>query len=179
MFARWMPDAYFAHFYEITPEYLLANGIRALILDIDNTLVTYDDPVPTPQVCAWLEALRAAEIRFSFVSNNHRARVETFAQNTGCHFFAYDSHKPRCGALRRAMQAMQAGAGCTCAVGDQIFTDLWAARGAGIRMILVPPIKDRRDPLTKGKRLLEKPILRAFRKRQPAQCVALGTQDPA
>ena len=50
-------------------------------------------------------------------------------------------------------------------MGDQIFTDVWAAHNAGIPAILVPPINDRKDVLTKFKRLLEKPILRIYKKK--------------
>jgi hypothetical protein len=49
-------------------------------------------------------------------------------------------------------------------IGDQILTDVWAAHNAGIRAILVPPINDRKDPLTKFKRVLEKPILKKYEK---------------
>ena len=47
-------------------------------------------------------------------------------------------------------------------MGDQILTDVWAAHNAGIRAILVPPINDRRDILTKFKRVLEKPIQKKY-----------------
>lgn len=46
MFSLFMPDRVYNDIYEITPEVLTSQGIRALILDIDNTLVTYDDPKP-------------------------------------------------------------------------------------------------------------------------------------
>ena len=47
---------------------------------------------------------------------------------------------------------------------DQIFTDVWAGRNVGIRCIVVPPIKDKTDGFTRFKRLLERPILRYYRK---------------
>ena len=50
-------------------------------------------------------------------------------------------------------------------MGDQVFTDVWAARNAGLRAILVPPIKDKRDILTRSKRALEKPIIKKYKKR--------------
>ena len=53
----------------------------------------------------------------------------------------------------------------TILMGDQVFTDVWAAHNTGIRAILVPPIKDKTDVFTKFKRLLEKPILKKYRKR--------------
>ena len=49
-------------------------------------------------------------------------------------------------------------------MGDQILTDVWAAHNAGIRAILVSPINDKKDPFTKFKRLLEKPIIRKYEK---------------
>ena len=52
----------------------------------------------------------------------------------------------------------------TILMGDQVFTDVWAAHNTGIRAILVPPIKDKTDILTKFKRLLEKPVLHKYRK---------------
>ena len=50
-------------------------------------------------------------------------------------------------------------------MGDQIFTDVLAARLAGIRAALVPPIKDKTDPLTRFKRLLERPIMKRYFRR--------------
>ena len=47
-------------------------------------------------------------------------------------------------------------------MGDQVFTDVWAAHNAGIKAILVPPIKDKTDLFTKLKRLLEKPFLKKY-----------------
>ena len=49
-------------------------------------------------------------------------------------------------------------------IGDQILTDVWAAHNAGIRAILLPPINDKKDPLTRFKRLIEKPILKRYKK---------------
>ena len=60
MFQSFLPTEIFADIYRITPDMLTAAGIRGLILDIDNTLVTYDDPTPTPSVTAWLNAMLTA-----------------------------------------------------------------------------------------------------------------------
>ena len=51
-------------------------------------------------------------------------------------------------------------------VGDQIFTDVWAARNSGVMAVLVPPINDKKDVFTKFKRLLERPILKKYEKRK-------------
>ena len=66
--------------------------------------------------------------------------------------------------LKQAMADIGSSNDETVFMGDQIFTDVWAARNAGIRAILDPPIKDKTDAFTKFKRLLEKPILKKYRK---------------
>ena len=53
-------------------------------------------------------------------------------------------------------------------MGDQIFTDVWAAHNAGIPAILVSPINDKKDLLTRFKRLLERPIMHLYKKLREA-----------
>ena len=52
-------------------------------------------------------------------------------------------------------------------MGDQIFTDICCARFVGAFGILVPPIWDRRDALTRFKRRLERGILRRYYRKNP------------
>ena len=70
LFNKFIPTRIYGDIYEITPEALAGMGISALILDIDNTLVTYDDPKPTESVSKWLDAMHTAGIKTAFVSNN-------------------------------------------------------------------------------------------------------------
>ena len=65
-------------FRDVTPELVRVMGIGSLICDIDNTLVTYDDPEPTPEVREWFEAMEAAGVKIAFVSNNEKERVDLF-----------------------------------------------------------------------------------------------------
>ena len=164
MFNRFMPDGIFDDIYAVTPEYLSSLGIRGLILDIDNTLVTYDDPVPTERVAGWLDAMHDAGIQTAFVSNNHRERVEEFCRGLGC-FWLSDAGKPSRKGLFAAMEHMGTDASSTAAVGDQVFTDVWAAKRCGMRSYLVPPIKDKRTLFFRFKRLLERPILREYHRK--------------
>ena len=47
----------------ITPEFLGARGLRALILDVDNTLTAHGSQELPPDVAAWLDTMRAAGAR--------------------------------------------------------------------------------------------------------------------
>lgn len=78
MFPFFQPDFLFETPRQIPTALFSALGIRLLFCDIDNTLVTYDDPEPTAGALAFLEGLRAVGVEVVFLSNNTRERVERF-----------------------------------------------------------------------------------------------------
>ncbi|MBQ8509705.1 MAG: YqeG family HAD IIIA-type phosphatase [Clostridia bacterium] len=161
MFQKLLPTKVLPDIYSLTPEFLGQYNIKALILDIDNTLVTYDDPKPTLTVAKWLDELHAAGIATAFVSNNHEERVASFCEGLGCYFHA-DAGKPSRRFLREAMAHMGTDVTNTASVGDQLFTDVWAAGRAGMKAFYVPPIKDKKTLFFRAKRALEKPLLRIY-----------------
>ena len=164
MFRRYFsPDWYFDKFDLATPEFLLQNGIRALILDIDNTLAPYEEPEPNERVLAWFAALKENGILAAFVSNNDHERVSRFNREIGIPMYP-KGKKPLKKFMRRAINALGVSPEETAIMGDQIFTDVWAGRNVGIRCIVVPPIKDKTDLFTRFKRVLERPIMRYYRK---------------
>ena len=67
----------------IHPDFLAAHGIKALVLDVDNTLTADNSQVLEPTVQAWLDEMRAAGIRLTIVSNNTAKRVRPFAERIG------------------------------------------------------------------------------------------------
>ena len=156
-------DYIFDTFDKITVDFLLENNIKAVILDIDNTLEPYENAVPGSRVKEWLSSLSQSGISCAFVSNNGKERVETFNAQLNLPAF-YKAGKPFAKNIRKAMLVLSANPENTVMLGDQILTDVWAARNAGIRAFLVPPIKDKTDLFTRFKRLLEKPALKKYAK---------------
>ncbi len=167
-----LPDLYLNDIYQITPDLLSKQGIRAVLLDIDNTLVTYDDPKPTQPVLAWFSTLKENGVSIALISNNNRRRVELF--NEELKFFAtWNSGKPSRRCYRAAMAALASDRTDTAVIGDQIFTDIWSARRLGLFSILVQPIQDKSSLFFRFKRALERPFLRRYRQLHP---VPDGTQ---
>ena len=164
MFERFLPDFIFKTFDEVTPAFLEAEGIRFLLIDIDNTLAPYEEPLPNETIKKWFADLDAAGIRAVLVSNNKPPRVELFNSELGLPAFP-DCHKPSTGMLRKIMKQFDARVEETSALGDQIFTDVWGAKTIGARAILVPPIRDKKTLFFRAKRLLEKPFLRMYEKK--------------
>ncbi len=170
-----IPDAMFNKFDDITPDFLLGRGIRALLIDIDNTLAPYEQPDPDAAITAWLETLAAAGVRTAFLSNNHRERVTRFNAPLG-RPAVYDAGKPIARKGKKLMRSLGGNKHNTAMMGDQIFTDVWTARALGVRAILVPPIRDKRNALTRFKRFLERGVLRRYHRRHPdAPDVRLGS----
>ena len=159
-----VPDYIFKTFDEATADFLQSIGVKAVILDIDNTLEPYEHPHPGEHVIAWLNSLSKCGIKTAIVSNNGWKRVNLFNKNIGMPAIAR-AKKPFKKNVLRAMEMLSAERENTIFIGDQILTDVLAAHNAGIRAILVPPINDRRDPFTRFKRLLEKPFIRKYEKR--------------
>ena len=159
-----VPDFRFDKFSDATADFLKANGIKGLILDIDNTLEPYENATPGDHVKAWLSALAEQGITCAFVSNNNKARVDEFNKELGLVAY-YKAGKPFSKNIKKAMADIGSDKTNTALMGDQVFTDVWAAHNTGIKAILLPPIKDKTDPFTKFKRLLERPVLRKYERK--------------
>ncbi len=159
-----VPDYYFNTFDEASAEFLSSIGVKGILLDVDNTLEPYENPVPTEKVIIWFNTLKEHCIGAAIVSNNNKERIELFNKELGLPAYS-KAKKPFKKCLKKAMSDLGTSADETVFMGDQIFTDVLAARNAGIRAILVPPIKDKTGAFTKFKRLLEKPILKKYRRK--------------
>ena len=153
----------FEKFDMVTPEFLKAQNIEFLFIDIDNTLAPYEEPVPNERVKNWFALLEENGIRSMLVSNNHADRVELFNKELCLPAYA-DCGKPGVKKIRAYANELGADMSRSASLGDQIFTDVWAARKLGARAIVVPPIKDKTNLFFKSKRLLEKPFIKKYRK---------------
>ena len=158
------PSYMFGHYYEITPQFLQSIGVRALLIDIDNTLAPYEQPLPDARIRDWFEQLNANGIRAALVSNNHRERVEEFNRSLGLLAF-WDSGKPRKKTLLLAMKQLGADLSETAMLGDQLLTDSYAGKHIGLPSIIVPPIHDKTNLFFRFKRLCERPFIRKYAKR--------------
>lgn len=159
------PDHIFDTFEGVTPAWLSEHGIRALLIDIDNTLAPYEQDEPDERIRAWFAALSEAGITAALISNNHRERVDRFNRDLGLPAYP-DAGKPKSRALLAAMNEMGSTPENTAGLGDQLLTDTLAVHRLGMVSIIVPPIRDKRTLFFRFKRLLERPFLRRYRRLQ-------------
>ncbi len=143
---------------QIQPGLLRQYGIRGLMLDLDNTLTTHDNPAPAEGVLSWIGVMRQAGIAMMIVSNNRPHRVQPFAAALGLPFVA-EGAKPLPRGFRQAQKRMQLPFSQLAVVGDQIFTDILGANLCGVKSIYVRPIQYENKGFLRVKRWLERPFL--------------------
>lgn len=166
MFDMFFPDKYVSSTYVIPFEELYEKGYRAIIFDIDNTLVPHGHPADDRSRRLFT---RLKEIGFSccLLSNNKEPRVQKFNEQIQVEYI-YDAHKPSTRNYLAAMEKMGSDKKTTLFIGDQLFTDVWGAKRAGLHNILVQPIHPKEEIQIVLKRYLEKIVL-YFYKRQKNQ----------
>ncbi|MDP4128039.1 MAG: YqeG family HAD IIIA-type phosphatase [Bacillota bacterium] len=140
----------------ISIELLVRNGIRGLIIDLDNTMTPWNDVNVGPRVAEWFEKVKDAGILACVVSNNKkRQRVAVVAERVGIPF-VFRASKPRRRAFRAGMDLLGTGRKDTAVIGDQLFTDILGGNRLGLYTILVTPINDHEFVGTRFMRRVEK-----------------------
>ncbi len=162
MLEQFYPKEYRESTYEIDFEKFRNAGYRAVIFDIDNTLVEHGAPADERSI-ALIEKLKALGYEIMLLSNNKEPRVKMF--NDAVHVkYIYKAGKPGTKNYHAAMVLMGSTQKNTLFVGDQLFTDVWGANRAGIYSILVKPIDKKEEIQIVLKRYLEKIVLHFYKK---------------
>ncbi len=156
------PTYVFKSVTDISFDFLEENNIKALILDLDNTLTTHNNPHPAEKVTDWIDDLKNSGIKMMIVSNNRAERVIPFAQNLGLDFVP-NGRKPLATGFKKAQAIMEIPFSEIAIVGDQIFTDILGANLKRVRTIYVHPIQIESGFFFKIKRFFEKPFIRKFK----------------
>lgn len=162
MFKKFYPDYKFNSVKDINEDFFAKHGVKYALLDIDNTLVSYTLPLADDSARAFLKKLDDYGIKYAFVSNNHKQRVEKFAREFVGAVYVNDAAKPLLFGIKRAMRALGAEKGSTVLIGDQVFTDVYAGKRAGLLTVMVDPIEAKETPFFGIKRRLEKIVLKDF-----------------
>ena len=152
------PTYVFDKIVDITPEFMKRKRIKGVILDLDNTLTTHNNPIVPQSSLDWINAMKAAGIKLMIVSNNNAPRVRPFAEQLGIDFVS-NGMKPLTKGYNRAVKKMGIEKANAAAIGDQIFTDIMGSNLCGIRSFFVFPIEPEKSLPFRIKRAVEKPLL--------------------
>ena len=158
------PRYVFRNVTSISLAFLKAQGIEALVLDIDNTLTEHGSQHLRPEIEAWIRKMKKSGIKLMIASNNVEKRVAPFAKRLGMDYVSF-SCKPSPIWLLKAMKKWHLPRKKIALVGDQIFTDGLAGQLYGANVFLVRPMAKDIKPTIRLKRKLEKPFLLRYYKR--------------
>ena len=163
MFELFFPDEFYSSAYVIDFLQYYKDGYRGIIFDIDNTLVPHGAPADERSI-ALFKHLKEIGFEALLLSNNKEERVAMFNEQIGVHMI-WKANKPFPEKYREAMKKMKTDEKSTLFVVDQLFTDVWGAKNAGIRSILVQPMNPREEIQIVLKRKLEAVVLHFYLKK--------------
>lgn len=161
MLRKFYPKLYIGSIFELDLETLRKEGIKGIIFDIDNTLVPYDVAEPTEEIIQLFGKLKKDNFKICLMSNNTEDRVVRFNQNLKV-FAIHKSGKPRIKGFKRALELMDLKKEEVAIVGDQVFTDVYGGNKIGVKTILVQPVSDKDEWITKIKRGLEQRVIKLY-----------------
>jgi HAD superfamily phosphatase (TIGR01668 family) len=133
------PDGYAERLSGVSLDKLAADGIRGIIVDLDNTLVGYGQDDMAAVDSAWIASALERGFRVCLVSNNFPERVLRVARELGVPAIP-NALKPLPGSFSRALRLLETPKDRTVVVGDQLFTDVLGAKFLGLHAILTEPI---------------------------------------
>ncbi len=161
MLSKLRPNLYLDSVQAIDLRLLRRQGIRGVVLDLDNTLAGWRALQPTQEVATWLKGLRGHQIKAVILSNNGKGRVRDFAKSVGVPCIA-NARKPRIRGFLQAMELLGTTQQTTAVIGDQVFTDILGGNRAGFFTILVSPVAREEFVGTRAVRRVEGLVLRHF-----------------
>lgn len=158
------PKIYLNSVKEITIDFLNKNNIKALILDVDNTILDFDKKIPLG-VKEWCDDLKEKGIKLCILSNTDKKdKVEIVANTLELPYF-YLATKPLKRGFKKAIKLLQEKEENIAAVGDQIFTDVIGANRCHLYSILVKPLGKKDLLVTRIKRPLENFIINRYKRK--------------
>ena len=167
---RFIPTIYQETVFDIDYTKLYDNGIRLILTDLDNTLVSYKDNEVNERLLKWLEDRKREGFEIMIVSNNSSVkRVQEFSDKLGIEYVAR-AKKPLKGGFRKILKKASRKYMSTeiVAIGDQLMTDVFAANRMNYTSVLVKAIDRKTEKwTTRINRILESHVLKRLEKKYP------------
>lgn len=148
------PDEYWQRLCDIELERLCQRGFRAILLDLDNTLVRWHSSDVSQENRCWLAEAQQCGMTICLVSNNRTGRVRRVAAGLGITCYA-PAMKPFGRCYKRFQTDFCLKSSEIVVIGDQLFTDIWGGKRNDMYTILVEPLAGSEFLGTKVTRLME------------------------
>ncbi|MEG1149759.1 MAG: YqeG family HAD IIIA-type phosphatase [Bacilli bacterium] len=161
---KFIPDIYEQSIYTINYKKLKKNGIKCILFDLDNTLVSYKTTVPSTKVKELFASL-GNDFKIIIMSNSNKNRLRPFKEILNVDV-SFSSKKPFKGKYKKIMSLYKFDINEIACIGDQLITDILGANNMGFTSILVNRIAHFEKLSTKITRFFEKFILKSLSKKK-------------
>lgn len=150
---------------EITIELLKENNINALILDVDNTLIDYNQNFLEGTI-EWVENLKKNGIKLYILSNSNKQKKVKMVSDKLKIAYRYFAKKPLKSGFLKVQKILEENPENIAVVGDQIFTDIIGGNRCKMFTILVEPINVKDILITRLKRPAENFIKNRYKQKE-------------
>ena len=149
---------------KLQPEFFTEQGIKGIIVDLDNTLVAWGGDVLDPEMEAWVRQMKSAGLRLCILSNALENRVKRVGETLDLPFVSR-AVKPRKSPFKKAMEILGTIPEETAVIGDQLFTDILGGNRLDLYTVWTTPISKEEFVSTKAVRRIERLVVRRFRRK--------------
>ncbi len=160
---NFLPDMYQKNIYKINYKILKHSGIKCLLFDLNNTLVPCNEERPNTKLINFMEILKD-DFKIIILSNSNKNRLIHFKEKLNVDV-AYNSLKPLKKKYKKIMKLYKYKEYQIACIGDQILTDVLGSNRMGFFSILVNPVSENEDFITKISRRYEKKIINKLHKK--------------
>lgn len=152
---KYLPDYLAKDIYSVPTSFYKEQGIKNLLIDLDNTLAPYYEKDPSASTKAFIDKLKNEGFKVFIASNNTGKRVKRFSRSlqVPC---ASSLRKPFAFKLKKLLIRYNLKRDETLLLGDQVYTDVPTGKKSGIRVLLFHPLVEKDQIFTYFNRKREK-----------------------
>lgn len=158
----YIPDIYQEDIYKIDYDALLSRGIKCLIFDLDNTLVTIKEKIPRKETIDLFKTLKKKGFKIVLASNSVNFRVKPFHEELKVDYL-YSTKKPHVDRINEYIKSTKFTLDEIAMIGDSMMDDVVCGNTIGITTVLLDQIGKREFPIARIKRMKEKKIQKKLR----------------
>lgn len=171
MLKKLIPTYYYKSIYEVPYAKLYAEGIRLILTDLDNTLISYKETKPSEELIQWYNEMKNIGFELIIVSNSRKDRVMNFSNELNCKYVKF-STKPLKRGMKKALKISSRvyKPSEVLFLGDQIMTDVFGANRMKFTPVLIEAVDKKTDTFfTRTNRKIESFCLKKIEKKFPKE----------
>ena len=140
------PDYNLNKIYDIPAEELKNAGIKAILLDLDSTVMASKSGKYFPETLEWFDKM-SKDFKLVIVSNNKNPEYLKKAKEATPFLVIGDAQKPKTKGIEEALKLLDVTSEQAVMVGDRPLTDILAGKNAKMKTILVQSITYEQESL--------------------------------